>query len=49
MADKDSIQESHNYHLDIPMKTEPFGLRGSNSLGIMGSGLHSTLLCTFFN
>lgn len=33
MADKDSIQETHNYHLDIPMKNEPFMLRGSNSLG----------------
>ena len=33
MAEKDSIQETHNYHLDIPMKNEPFMLRGSNSLG----------------
>jgi putative autoinducer-2 (AI-2) aldolase len=32
MADKDSIQEPHNYYLNIPMKSEPFGLRGSNSL-----------------
>lgn len=32
MGDKDSIQETHNYHLDIPMKNEPFMLRGSNSL-----------------
>ncbi len=32
MADKDSIQEAHNYYLDIPMKSEPFPLRGSNSL-----------------
>jgi len=32
MADKDSIQETHNYYLDIPMKSEPFMLRGSNSL-----------------
>lgn len=32
MADKDSIQETHNYHLDIPMKNELFKLRGSNSL-----------------
>ena len=31
MAEKDS-QESHNYHLDTPMKNEPFALRGSNSL-----------------
>jgi putative autoinducer-2 (AI-2) aldolase len=32
MADKDEIQETHDYHLDIPMKNEPFTLRGSNSL-----------------
>jgi len=32
MADKDSIKETHNYYLDIPMKSEPFGLKGSNSL-----------------
>jgi len=32
MADKDNIQETHNYHLDIPVKNEPFMLRGSNSL-----------------
>ncbi len=32
MADKDGIQKNHNYHLDIPMKNEPFTLRGSNSL-----------------
>ncbi len=32
MADKDSIKETHNYYLDIPMKSEPFILRGSNSL-----------------
>jgi putative autoinducer-2 (AI-2) aldolase len=32
MADKDGIQKTHNYHLDIPMKNEPFALRGSNSL-----------------
>lgn len=32
MADKDSIKELHNYHLNIPMKSEPFELRGSNSL-----------------
>jgi putative autoinducer-2 (AI-2) aldolase len=31
MADKDGIQKTHNYHLDIPMKNEPFTLRGSNS------------------
>ncbi len=32
MADKDSIQETHNYHLDIPVNNEPFRLKGSNSL-----------------
>ncbi len=32
MADKDGIQKTHNYYLDIPMKNEPFTLRGSNSL-----------------
>jgi 3-hydroxy-5-phosphonooxypentane-2,4-dione thiolase len=32
MADKDSIQEKHDYHLDIPVNNEPFMLRGSNSL-----------------
>jgi putative autoinducer-2 (AI-2) aldolase len=33
MADKDSIQDTHNYHLDIPFENELFLLRGSNSLG----------------
>ena len=32
MADKDGIQETHNYYLDIPMENEPYALRGSNSL-----------------
>ena len=32
MADKDSIQETHNYHLDIPANNKPFTLKGSNSL-----------------
>ena len=32
MAEKDNNQESHNYHIDIPVKNEPFALRGSNSL-----------------
>jgi putative autoinducer-2 (AI-2) aldolase len=32
MADKEGIQKTHNYHLDIPVKNEPFTLRGSNSL-----------------
>jgi putative autoinducer-2 (AI-2) aldolase len=33
MADKEGIQKTHNYHLDIPMKNEPYTLRGSSSLG----------------
>ena len=33
MPDKESVQEGHEYFLDVPMKTESFGLRGSNSLG----------------
>ncbi len=32
MADKDSSQEAHDYFLNIPVKYEVFGLRGSNSL-----------------
>jgi putative autoinducer-2 (AI-2) aldolase len=32
MADADSAQERHDYHLDTPMTNEPFALRGSNSL-----------------
>ncbi|HWP46013.1 MAG TPA: 3-hydroxy-5-phosphonooxypentane-2,4-dione thiolase [Candidatus Limnocylindrales bacterium] len=32
MADKDSLQETHNFYLDIPMENELFRLRGSNSL-----------------
>jgi len=32
MPDKEGRQEVHDYHLNIPMKNEPFGLRGSNSL-----------------
>ncbi|MFQ5510701.1 MAG: 3-hydroxy-5-phosphonooxypentane-2,4-dione thiolase LsrF, partial [Candidatus Krumholzibacteriia bacterium] len=32
MADKDGTQDAHEYHTDIPMKCEPFALRGSNSL-----------------
>ena len=32
MADKDINQDTHNYHLDIPIKNELFTLRGSNSL-----------------
>jgi len=32
MADTDDIQEAEKYHLDIPVKNEPFALKGSNSL-----------------
>jgi 3-hydroxy-5-phosphonooxypentane-2,4-dione thiolase len=32
MADKDDLKEKHDYHTDIPMKSEVFALRGSNSL-----------------
>jgi putative autoinducer-2 (AI-2) aldolase len=32
MADKDGPQETHDYHLNVPFKSEPFALRGSNSL-----------------
>lgn len=32
MADKDSIQEKHDYHMDVPVHNEPFMLKGSNSL-----------------
>jgi 3-hydroxy-5-phosphonooxypentane-2,4-dione thiolase len=32
MADKDSGHEPHDYYLHVPMKNEPFPLRGSNSL-----------------
>ncbi|MFC2076691.1 3-hydroxy-5-phosphonooxypentane-2,4-dione thiolase [candidate division KSB1 bacterium] len=32
MADKDNLEDSHNYYPDIPMTGEVFGLRGSNSL-----------------
>lgn len=32
MADADNIQEAQRYHLDIPVKNEPSGLKGSNSL-----------------
>jgi putative autoinducer-2 (AI-2) aldolase len=32
MADKDGIREARNYHLDTPMKSVPFELKGSNSL-----------------
>ncbi len=32
MADKDGIHETEQYHVDTPMKCEPYTLRGSNSL-----------------
>jgi len=32
MADTDNIQDAERYHLDIPVKNEPFALKGSNSL-----------------
>ena len=32
MADKDDVRETHDYFLDVPMKNEPFELRGCNSL-----------------
>jgi putative autoinducer-2 (AI-2) aldolase len=32
MADKDDLKETHDYHLDIPVKSPVFELRGSNSL-----------------
>ena len=32
MADVDGIKETKNYYIDTPMKTEPFKLRGSDSL-----------------
>jgi putative autoinducer-2 (AI-2) aldolase len=32
MADKDDLKETHDYHLDVPVKNTAFELRGSNSL-----------------
>lgn len=32
MADKDSITDSHDYRADTPQKSEPYGLKGCNSL-----------------
>lgn len=32
MPDKEGVQETHDYHLDIPAVSEPFKLKGSNSL-----------------
>jgi putative autoinducer-2 (AI-2) aldolase len=33
VADRDGVQETHDYYLDTPMRNELFTLRGSNSLG----------------
>ena len=32
MADKDGLNDTHNYHLDVPVRNEVFKLRGSNSM-----------------
>ncbi len=32
MADKDDLTDAKNFHLDIPAKSEPFFLKGSNAL-----------------
>src|SRR4030066_1261338 len=32
MADKDGIPDTQNYFVDVPMASEPYTLRGSNSL-----------------
>jgi putative autoinducer-2 (AI-2) aldolase len=32
MADKDDLKETHDYHLDVPVKNPAFELRGANSL-----------------
>ncbi|NIM19320.1 MAG: 3-hydroxy-5-phosphonooxypentane-2,4-dione thiolase [Candidatus Latescibacteria bacterium] len=32
MAEKESVQDTHNYYVDIPMNSEIFQLRGSNAL-----------------
>ena len=32
MADRDNIQEAHNYYLDIPVEVKPYALKGSNAL-----------------
>lgn len=32
MADKEGIQDTHDYYTDVPFENETYGLRGSNSL-----------------
>jgi putative autoinducer-2 (AI-2) aldolase len=32
MPDKEGMRDSHEYHLDVPAMSEPFKLKGSNSL-----------------
>jgi putative autoinducer-2 (AI-2) aldolase len=32
MADKDGLKDTHDYYLDVPVKNDPFAMRGSNSL-----------------
>ena len=32
MPNKEGKKDSHNYHLDVPFRNEPFALKGSNSL-----------------
>ena len=32
MPDKEGMKDSHEYHLDVPAVSEPFKLKGSNSL-----------------
>ncbi len=32
MADRDGNRDTHEYHTDIPMKSEPYALRGCNAL-----------------
>ena len=33
MADLDAVQDTKEYYLDIPQKSEAFYLKGSNALG----------------
>ena len=32
MADRDGNRDTHEYHTDIPMTSEPYALRGCNAL-----------------